>query len=595
MSDGDAIKLRIPRQDLDGFPLFKLTPKDAQTWVGTLPLSHPSEVAQKLHRAFGDLNRVDMAPDLRFEIMEALRPTLSMCLAGMSKRYLNQPVVLPEEPRKISRLALSLHELQCLGYTITAIHCIQRRKTVTATNPAKLVCHAIHRAITSSSQKILLTYQLYQPADALAWSDLHQLFMLAERQRLHTQVVKDELTGDGSITDAYLRVLMLGCSKPNQLRQRDLNGVFRGLSDWVQMLRMHKPEEGQGLFLVDMSADHPPLYGSLYGTEPGANTRMIDTDALVEHMETLQRDNDERGIVYDQGSSVSQVVMEHLAVSWGVMSKRNFARAPGQERMWVSVGLDNSHYYISGGTPFEDLTRAENELEVQVRQSRNPFIGDSNTGEAEIWERAFSASAKSTEAGDVEYEIREAEHILDDAKTERHPVFPVRLHNVSPGGYCLQWSSDITELIKTGDLISVREIDNTAWSIAVIRWVNQLSDETTLLGVELLSPRATPFGASVLHKTGDESEPMRALLLPEIKLVGQPNTLITPKSAFKERQKVKLMRLGENTYVQLHKKVSSTATYVQFEFRSMQHLEEVVAADAANVMPTEFYSVWDNI
>lgn len=599
MAESDAIKLRIPRQDLDGFPLFNLTATDASRWARSLPLGHSAEVAQKLHRAFGDLNRVDMAPDLRFDIIEALRPTLSMALSALSKSYLNQPVVLPEEPKKLSRLALGLYDLQSIAYTTTAIHSIQRRKTLKSTNPAKLVCHAIHRAITANSEKILLTYQLYQPADVHAWSDLHQLYMLAERQRLHTQMVADELSGNGSISDAYLRVLMLGCCKPNQLRQRDLRGVFRGLTDWVSQLQMNKPEDGDGLFLLDMGADHPPLYGSLYSTATGANTRRINTSALVDYLQSLQNGQDERGIVYDQESSVSPVVMEHLSVAWGVMSKRNFTRAPGRERMWVSVGLGNTHYYVSGGIPFEDMIDEDGELEAKQAEARNPVIGeggDSSRSEVELWERAFAISEDKNEMdGDVEDEIREAEGTASRAKGERHPVYPVRMHNVSPGGYCLQWSSDITERIKTGDIVSVREIDNSSWSIAVIRWVNQIKDGTTLLGVELLGPHATPYGAAVQHKTGGEEEAVRALLLPEIKLVGQPNTLITPRDGFQERQKVRLIRQGEDSLVQLHKKVSSTATYGQYEFREIRQLEEVMSQDKAQVGATQYTSIWDNI
>ncbi len=599
MADSDAITLRIPRQDLEGFPLFNLTEGDASSWASNLPLAHPTEVAQKLHRAFSDLNRVDMAPDLRFDIVEALRPTLSMTLSALSKAYLNQPVVLQEEPRKLSRLALSLYELQAVAYTTTAIHSIQRRKTLKSTNPAKLVCHAIHRALTVNSEKILLTYQLYQPADIHAWSDLHQLYLLAERQRLHTQVVADDLAGNGSISDAYLRVLMLGCCKPNQLRQRDLRGVFRGLTDWVSMLQMNRPEDGDGLFLLDMSADHPPLYGSLYSTTPGSNSRKINTEALVDHLQSLQNSCDERGIVYDQESSVSPVVMEHLSVAWGIMSKRNFTRAPGQERMWISVGLGNTHYYVAGGIPFEDTIGEHGELALEQAKARNPFIGeggDSTRSEIDLWERAFNRSEdEEDQDGDVEFEIREAEVSVESGNDERHPVFPVRMHNVSPGGYCLQWSSDITERIKTGDIVSVREIDNTSWSIAVIRWVNQLKNGTTLLGVELLSPRATPYGATLQSRTGDVGEPMRALLLPEIKLVGQPNTLITPQRGFQERKKVKLLRHGEESLVQLQKKVSSTATYAQYEYRVIRQLEEVIRDDNTQVAITQYKSIWDNI
>jgi hypothetical protein len=126
--------------------------------------------------------------------------------------------------------------------------------------------------------------------------------------------------------------------------------------------------------------------------------------------------------------------------------------------------------------------------------------------------------------------------------------------------------------------------------------VSQLKDQTTLLGVELLSPRATPFAARVQHKTGDQGELMRALLLPEIKLVGQPNTLVTPRVGFKERQKVTLMRAGEERFIQLFKKVSSTAAYSQFEFRYIQQLDEVVARDnKSDAVSNQYDSFWNHL
>ena len=88
---------------------------------------------------------------------------------------------------------------------------------------------------------------------------------------------------------------------------------------------------------------------------------------------------------------------------------------------------------------------------------------------------------------------------------------------------------------------------------------------------------------------------MRALLLPEIKLVGQPNTLITPRVGFKERQKVTLVRGGAESYIQLFKKVSSTAAYNQFEFRYIQQLDEVAARDRAEVVDTQFSSIWNEL
>lgn len=596
MSKNEPIKLRIPRQDLAEFVVFGLTASQATNWAESLPMANPAQVAQQLRAAINDLNRVDMKPDLRFEILEALRPILNTALSTLSKFYLNQPIVLPDEPRKAAKLAQSLYELVTVAYTIVAIQSIQRRQQISGANPAKLVCMALHRAITSASMKLLVSYQLYQPVEINAWMELHQLYLLAERQKLASQLVVDEIAGDGSITDTYLRALMLGSCKPNQLRQRDLAGVFKGLREWVKHIDMLPANSPEGMFLVDFSSDHPPIYSSLYSDVPGENCRQINTDNLINFLQNLRAESGEQSIVFDKDTVVSPNVLDHVITSWGVMSKRNFARAPAQEKLWITVGLSNTHFYVSGGVDFELLASPRSAGMLEEEAEYRP-LADETVKEKELWSKVFNGGGDDDIAlEDLEFNIREAGQYINPASKERHPVYPVRMANVSPGGYCLEWSADIPSHIKTGDVIGVREVDNNAWSIAVIRWVSQLKDQTTLLGVELLSPRATPYGARVQHKTGEEGDLMRALLLPEIKLVGQPNTLVTPRVGFKERQKVTLIRGGEESYIQLFKKVSSTAAYSQFEFRYIQQLDEVVARDnKSDAVASSYDSFWNHL
>ena len=597
MSSSDPIKLRIPRQDLSEFALFGLTAEQARNWTESLPMANSAQVAQQLRSAISDLNRVEMKPDVRFEILEALRPTFHIALSTLSKYYLNQPIVLPEEPRKAAKLAQNLYELVTTAYTIVGIQTIQRRQSISGANPAKLVCMALHRAVTSASMKLLVSYQLYQPVEINAWTELHQLFLLAERQKLSSQLVVDDIAGDGSITNTYLRALMMGSCKPNQLRQRDLSGVFMGLREWVQRIDMLEADAQEGLFLVDFASDHPPIYTSLYSEVPGPNCRVINTDDLIAHLQTLRQETGEQSIVFDKDTVVSPNVLDHVITSWGVMSKRNFARAPAQEKLWISVGLSNTHFYVSGGVNFETLQSPDYAVLIEEGSDANPFLADDAVAEKELWEETFDPPGEedATALEEIEFHIREAGHESNFLDKERHPVFPVRMANVSPGGYCLEWSAAIPSHIKTGDVVAVREVDNSVWSIAVIRWVSQLKDQTTLLGVELLSPRATPCGARVQHKTGDDGDLMRALLLPEIKLVGQPNTLITPRMGFKERQKVTLIRGGKESYIQLFKKVSSTAAYNQFEFRYIQQLDEVAARDKAALISVQYESVWNQL
>ena len=62
-------------------------------------------MALQLHPALERLNRVDMAPELRFGILEALRPGLLVATASLSKRFLKQPLVMPHEPRQMADMS----------------------------------------------------------------------------------------------------------------------------------------------------------------------------------------------------------------------------------------------------------------------------------------------------------------------------------------------------------------------------------------------------------------------------------------------------------------------------------------------------------
>jgi hypothetical protein len=85
------------------------------------------------------------------------------------------------------------------------------------------------------------------------------------------------------------------------------------------------------------------------------------------------------------------------------------------------------------------------------------------------------------------------------------------------------------------------------------------------------------------------------LLLPEIKLTGQPPTLFTPRVGLKERQKVSLIREGEQFYIQLVRQVAATASYVQFDFRYIKLLEDVIAQDKSGPLSAAYDSLWTNI
>lgn len=607
MNDHTPIRLRIPRQDLAECTIFRATADEAQVWAQNLPIANTRLVVKNLNSALAELNRVDLAPDVRFNIMEALRPSLHVALSTMSRRFLNQPLVLPEEPRQIAELADALYSLATTGYNIVAVQTLQQRDNIYQVSPARLVCESVYRALGFAGKRILQTFQLHQAIPAYLWLEINQLYTLADQQQLAELPVEDKLQGDGTITTAYLQALLLGCCKPNQLRQSDLTAVYRGLHEWAGYVQIQKCNGGDGLFRVDLGSDQPAVYASLHPSGDDAQCRLINTEALVSQLESLKLAEGKKPgntpIVFDKDTTLPSNMLDHLRDSLGSMSTRNFKRTKSVEMLGMSIGLSSVHYHIANRRTFEQVIHGANYVPpVTERTVANRFL--EKRDDRDGWEKAnpheeHTADERHEHHGQVLDDLALALLVRDETQEqpaeERYPVYPVHMTNSSPGGYCLEWFVKLPARVRAGDIVGVREGGRSEWIIAVIRWVSQLKQANSLIGVELLSPSAMPYGARVQKVTGEEASLRRVLLLPEIKLVGQPHTLITPHAGFKERQKVILVREGEEFLVQLQRQISTTENFTQFDFRYIKQVEEIVAEDKSNQLHSAFDSLWDNI
>jgi len=232
MSDKAPVKLRIPRQDLTTFSYFPLTGADAAQWAAGLPVTSAREVAQTLATLVGELNRVVLPAAERYAILEAIRPNMNVAVASLTRKVINQPLVMPEEPRQLAEIADQLLGLSSTAYTLVAVHALRDRDNMAGVNPARLMCEALQRAINLTAGKIFQHFLLYQPGENRAWQTLHQLYHLAERQHLTRLRVDDGHEGITTVQATWLRPLLLSCCKPNQVRQGDLIAIL--LPDMVQ-------------------------------------------------------------------------------------------------------------------------------------------------------------------------------------------------------------------------------------------------------------------------------------------------------------------------------------------------------------------------
>jgi hypothetical protein len=600
--------LRLPQQDLERCSYFDSTPEAATAWAEDLPLGSPVRAGSNLRSALSELNRVPLPPEARFRLLEILRDPTHSVIAALNRSCLNQPIILDEDSQIQSDLVRDLCALIGAGYTLAAIHTIQGSESIEDVNPARLACESLHRAVVYTGERVYHSYLLYQPMELNCWASLHQLYALSERQQLAKLPVKDPVRNcESSIVQEYLAPLLLACSKPNQLRQHDIAGAFRAFQTWRDLAKLQDPELGEGLFAVDMNSDQPPVFAELLVRRGSAQFRYINTAALIKHLEELKFSRGSSGlrvIEFDRHTRLDTNLLEHMIKALGEISQRNFARQNSRLTLHIASGLSNVHYFVAGEKTLQEVVQGDNYDPTADDNLVNPFLVTPRHGDK--WQSANPEEDFEEHDSDEATSLPvEAEKLLRSAEAQdeqardpvRHVVYSVRTTNTSPGGYCVEWT-DPPGSIHIGDVVCVREAEqeHADWTIAVIRWVSQVKHAPTLLGLELLSPRGTAYGAQVKMSSGQLSRPIRVLLLPEIPLVGQTHTLIVPRMVFREGQRINITRFEDAFLVKLKRQVASTGYFSQMDFEYVRQLDDDVESSSGEDRSTKsFSSIWTEI
>ena len=603
MSQSRRIRLRLPEQDLKTLSLGSEQPKKLEAWLEQLPLMNMGETSRQLYQYIQELNRLRLAPRARFELLEILRPVIQNLCRGLSKHYLNQALVLPEKARRVASLAQSLQGHMATGYKLVVARGLP---SLGDKDMKPVVVTSLHRAITALGETLLRCYQLYFPTPRNLWLELHQLYLLAEMNGLaHIEVPDPEfrLLETSTVTDAYGRALLLATCKPNQLRQQELSLVYEATEEWSGFIDLKAAGDSDDLFVFDLGVDRPPTYRT-HASAADETSRYIESGGLVDRLARLLAG--EKLSDFHQPRGMTDPLLTHLQRAWGALAERSFRRVEQRIALDICMGLGAVHYFISGG---EDFARLLGDSRSALLDDDNPFLsrrragGKSGVPDADPWSQAYDGGGfrmlhESSSVEDIDLS-RITSAIQEQRKGEsrvRFEQYCCHTVNVSPGGYCLAWEGDDTPAqLRTGELLGVREEEGRDWSLGVIRWVKQLSGREARFGVELLAPRAIPAGGRVVRKTGEQAEFQRVLLLPELHAIGQPATLLVPAVGFQTGSRVELVQGGKSQRIQLRRRINSTASFGQFEFRLLGAQPEAPAQSLDESGTDDFNSIWSSL
>ena len=531
----------LPEQNLNKLTFCNSNKaSDVKSWANTLHATQVMPTGLALYKAVPELPKLKTDYKNRVDMLEAIRPTVQHCIVGLTKHFLHQPIILPREAQKTAIIAQSIQKGMADSYAAATIDIAKKGKANQQT--LDFLAQAIHRAITGVSYLFLRSYQMYtQPPKGL-WLRLHSLYQVAQYFEITEVPIADPLLKYNrlqTIKSAYIRNLMMACSRCNQVSQNDVEILFHTFESWSQHLSLSAITDNEAnLYAFDARQDFGPAYKSDFRADDLTMGLEIDFSQLLNLLDRyINADSDDVFPVstISVPTEFSKQLFQHLNSSWNTLQKREQERRPIQGAAEVCVGLVDCHFNLCNSQEFDFFIK--------------------NSGKDEHIHNMTSFTPKDMHGG-------------KPFSSNERPIFRISLQNSSAGGYCMLWKGDIPARVEAGQLVGIKEIGKRSWSIGVVRWIRQLK-QASQLGIQLLSTHPKPYGIAQTYDMGGYSDYSRAIYIPSSRFGSSSASLLTPIVPFQEYDKVKILDGDQEWGAKLEKQLFASGNVKQFAFRPL--------------------------
>ena len=609
------MKLYIPEQIPPGKDDFPNHPRKVKKWLNGLKQANMGDYTRHVYNGIMHLNRQAMPAKYRLENMELLREAARYIFTQLHKHFVNRSLPLPDKSLKIVNLNQSILSEMAIGYKIIIFEAANDLNKV----DTKTLLIASERALHYLSELLLRCSQVYTEHPKGTWWDIHRIYSFAEQKGIEGKKVKDSEVIEKTVTveALYKQILLFSLSRPQALRQSDAERVYRAMPAWADKTHLSlKPSANKmnRYFCAKVDSDQPPNCISEEDLASMNNIRSIEISNLVNTLQKQVDDGDPFGSGIAIGEQLSQETLRTLVASWSLCAKRRFSRAEKQTDIKVSIGLTAIHQALNTevtppkpkqkkpGSMFSleaipDSARADKELFKQ--QDPAFFITHPNMkAEPEKSAAAWDMVAKGrTLTESYINELQDKDSELGELNKDA-PDAHWRVTNVSAGGYCLRWDSTHPSKAQVGELVGVRERepDHTyQWRVGVIRWMQYTREHGLEIGVQILSPKVISCTVQRIERKSET--PFNCLMLPGIKPIQQPSTLLLPAHAFKRGNKLNIHVYERDMEIKLGTIREHTGSFTQFQF-SQTNTDNTDNGDDSNKQEKDsdnFDSIWSSL
>ncbi|MBF0470989.1 MAG: hypothetical protein HQL48_06400 [Gammaproteobacteria bacterium] len=558
----DEMKLRnyslnITSQHKKGQYDFDITPRLVKGWIRQLPLGSPLEAAKLIHNALHDANRTIHPWKKRLAFLELIKGPTDQILQEFNKNLIGISFPIGKKESEIHHQLELLCTEMAAGYKVILAEYLNRYKFL---QKRPEIARLIHRALYYFSVELVTAYSLYSEEKSGVWEEIHTLAIIAGTEgAAEIPVAAEPLFPSGAsviIINLYQQLLLLSAASTSRMTQKEIQRLFFALSKWGGRATLHPWGDDRSTFVIEITKDQGPIYRQRTKTECDSNHCLsFNTRDLVDKMSRIilfcEKEGNE-GECKKATMGLALNTIKHVKFSWNSLPARQFQRhdIDSNSRLGIVAGLAMIHKFYSDWI---------------LRGGMVQGSGDAFDSEVISYEDTPS----SADENHLKL-FQEMSNSVDGLKETRVTRHPWEILNESAGGFRIISDSKISAGIRVGELLSItRNDDDFSSSLASVRWLNFHPDGRTEAGIQVISPSASAAILQSVEAGSGVSRLVRALILPEFRVLKQEPSLIIPVCGMRPGDRTVLIEEDRHREIVLGQQISSCETSERYQFRTL--------------------------
>ena len=260
----------------------------------------------------------------------------------------------------------------------------------------------------------------------------------------------------------------------------------------------------------------------------------------------------------------SSGTMQRLMLTWGVMPKRRFSRHREDSQVELVIGLNAIHQMSAVPVPEEQQSDGISETIHSHQYLQDPTFEAATRINTSF---ATSQDQRSEPAARREDSPLRGAYLASPSAAVRHETWTMT--DISAGGYCLLLEAETASSVRVGELVAIPPGETAqpiSMQLGIVRWLRFTRERGLELGLQLLSPGAQAVWVSICEDEINRPERLQGILLPEIKPLRQPATLLLSSLPFRTGCLSTIEYSDRKETIMLTRQLENTGCFAQYDF-----------------------------